>query len=252
MKIKWYGTASVEIIHLSTHILFDPFVPLKGSSISFSIDKYDGFSDIFVTHGHFDHISNLPEIVKRNSEVIIHCTKTPFKTLTLKGIPERNLNLITYGQEIHIGDITLRVFHGRHAVLDTISFSKLMHILKSPSRGNLPHIIRENRVCKENDETVCYHIETDGKYIFLMGSLNLRDDIEYPTGSDFLVLPYNGWKDNFPPALRIIERLQPKKVILTHYDVTFPPITMPVDLTPLLEKYPNIVSTIPYEKEVKI
>jgi len=43
---------------------------------------------------------------------------------------------------------------------------------------NLPHIIRENRIYKEDDETVCYQ-----------------------------------------------------------YDDTFSPITMPIDLTPLFEKY---------------
>ena len=60
-----------------------------------------------------------------------------------------------------------------------------------------------------------------------MGSMNLREDEAYPKNADLLVLPYNGWEDNFPPAARIIERLNPKRIVLTHYDDTFPPVTMP-------------------------
>jgi len=251
MRVRWYGTASVEIAHAADRILFDPFVPLKGSTVNVTIEKYDGFSDVFVTHGHFDHISDLPEVAKRNPRVVIHCTRTPFRTLAAKGVPQGNLDLITYGQEIHIGDITLHVFHGRHAVLD-VTVSRLVRVLRSPAKRNLFHIARENRVCKENDETVCYQVEAGGKSIFLMGSLNMRDDAAYPTGPDLLVLTYNGWKVNFPPAVKVIERLQPKRVILTHYDATFPPLTTPVDPTPLLKRYPDLVSTVRYEEEIEV
>jgi len=75
-----------------------------------------------------------------------------------------------------------------------------------------------------------------------MGSMNLRDDIIYPTESDILILPYNGWSDNFPPAVRVIERLKPKKVFLDHYDDAFPPLTSKLDLSPILNKYPGIVT----------
>ena len=93
----------------------------------------------------------------------------------------------------------------------------------------------------ENDETVFYKIEADEKNICLMGSMNLRDDSHYPVDADLLILPYNGWEDNFPPAVRIIERLKLKRVLLDHYDDTFPPLTMPLDLEPILEKYKGLV-----------
>ena len=109
--------------------------------------------------------------------------------------------------------------------------------MKSPARGNLPYIIKENSQCREKGETVFYEIETEGKKISLMGSLNLREDTDYPTGSDLLILPYNGWEDNYTPAVKIIDRLNPQKILLDHYDDTFPPITEPLDLDPILQKY---------------
>lgn len=64
-------------------------------------------------------------------------------------------------------------------------------------------------------------------------------------------MAYNGWKDNLPPAVRVIERLQPKKVFLDHYDDTFPPLTGKIDLAPILEKYAGKVKPlINNEKEI--
>ena len=251
MHIKWLGTASVAVIHGACRLLFDPFVPLKGSPVPVTIDHFDGYPHIFVTHGHFDHIASIPAIVRRNPKARVHCTRAPFKALLSKGVPERNLALIAPGQEIAFEDVKLRVYPGRHAVLGGLTRERLRALLKSPGRGNLPYILKEHRVCREKDETVCYHIKAGGQTLFLMGSLNLRDEPDYPAEPGLLLLPYNGWKDNLPPAVRVIERLRPKKVILTHFDVTFPPLTTPLDITPLQEAFPGLVYTVPYATDAE-
>ena len=200
-----------------------------------SLEEFDGFSDIFVTHGHFDHIVNLPEIVRRNPAVVIHCTQTPYHTLRKKGVPEKNLALLSFGQTLEVQGFCIRTYHGKHAELPKVSPSLVKRIFCSPALGNLPYALRENRLCPENEETVFYQIAAEGRTIALMGSLNLWEEVVYPTGMDLLILPYNGWTDNYPPAMRVIERLQPQRVVLDHYDDTFPPLTAPLDLTPILQ-----------------
>lgn len=241
MQLKWHGTAAVEAICASGRILFDPFVPLRGSGIDVRIEDYDGFDTIFVTHGHVDHIYNIPEIVRRNPDVCVYCTRTPYRTLQKRGVGKKNLTLIRFGQTLSVHGFTIRVLHGRHAILPKASPSLALEMLRSPHRRNLPFLLKEHLRSRENDETVFFQIEADGKTIAVMGSLNLRKDTEYPAGADLLVLPYNGWTDNYPPAVRAIRRLKPKRVLLDHYDESFPPFTRPVDLTPLLEKYPGRV-----------
>ena len=241
MQLKWHGTASVEVINASGRLLFDPFVPLKSSGIDVRMEDYDGFDTIFVTHGHIDHIYNIPEIVSRNPEVRVYCTRTPYKTLRKRGVPRENLKGIRYGQKLAVNGFSVYVLHGRHAVLPKASPSLILQMLRSPHRKNLPFLLWEHKHCPENDETVFYQIESEGKRVAVMGSLNLREDVKYPQGADLLVLPYNGWEDNFPPAVQVVERLKPKRVLLDHYDESFPPFTRPVDLSPVMERYPGLV-----------
>lgn len=248
MEITWYGTAAIKIHNSHGSILFDPFVPLSGSDISTVLSDYDGATDIFVTHGHFDHITHLPSVVLRNPDANIYCTKTPYQTLRKKGIPERNLVSICYGSEINISGFHIHAYHGKHAALPLPTISRLTYMLQSKNRRNLPFIMKEHLRCQENDETLFYQIECDGKQLSLMGSLNLRNDVVYPTGSDLLILPYNGWADNYPPAVRVIQRLNPKKILLDHYDDTFPPVTIPLNLNPILEQYPDKIRPLALNK----
>lgn len=244
MKLKWYGTASVEMECAAGRILFDPFVPLYGLKVDVTIKDFDGFSDIFITHGHFDHIYSLPELVHRNRKVKIHCTKAPYATLIKKGIPEENLELIQYGQTISKNGFTIQVLRGKHAVLPKASVKRFRYAFRSHTKRNLPRILLQNVICREKDETVLYRIEAEEKMIVLAGSLNLRHDVKYPTGADLLILPYCGWEDIFTPAVLIIERLKPKRVLLDHYDDTFPPVTMPLNLSPILDEYNGLVSVM--------
>ena len=250
MHLIWHGTASVEVVsEAGGRILFDPFVPLPGSDVPVKLADFDGFSEIFVTHGHIDHIVHLPQIAARNPDVRIHCTETPYRTLLKKGVPAKNLDLLRFGDVREMNGFRIRALHGRHAVLPKASRKRVLYALRSPARRNLPFILRAVLVCRENDETVFYQIEADGRTLSVMGSMNLRPDEQYPTGADLLVLPYNGWEDNLPPAVGIIERLQPKRVVLDHYDDTFPPLTMPLDLSPILDRFPETVTALALNKK---
>lgn len=59
MTITWYGTASIEIESGGEKLFFDPFIPLPGSSTLIDRDAYADARDIFITHGHLDHIGSI-------------------------------------------------------------------------------------------------------------------------------------------------------------------------------------------------
>ena len=235
MKITWYTTASICIDSNGKKILFDPFVPLKGSNIDVSISDYDGFDSILLTHGHFDHIVNILEIIQRNPSTKVYCTKTPYETLQKKGVPSSNLICISSTSYIEVNGFQIQVYPGKHANLEYNLMDRLLSLYTYKYAYNIPFILKENSICVENEETIYFDIHVEGKSIGLMGSLNIQD-IQYPT-CDVLILPYNGWLDNLSHAKEIVSKLQPKKIVLDHFDNSFPPFTTDMDLQPLMDEY---------------
>ena len=105
---------------------------------------------------------------------------------------------------------------------------------------NFLSLLFRNHTYAEGDETLAYLIETGGKKILVLGSLALREETEYPKYVDMLVLPYQGATDLVSAALAILARIEPRTVLLDHFDDAFPPISRRIDTKPLkkaLEEY---------------
>ncbi len=63
MEIIWFGTATLSISSGGESILFDPFLPLNAELPAPSIEELAALGDIFITHGHFDHLMHVPQAV---------------------------------------------------------------------------------------------------------------------------------------------------------------------------------------------
>ncbi len=226
MELRWYGTASLAVTSGETKLLFDPFLPLRGSSVKTRRSDYDGYPDVLVTHGHLDHIGSLPELDVAGRTV--WCTETPAETLRGKGV--ENVSVIAPGQTLTFGEMSVTVYRGKHIRFDAPTVLKtLFNVRMLKYAGNLPALLRENRICRENGETAAFLVRAEGRSLFVMGSLNLDCDEEYPTDADVLVLPYQGASRLCERSLAFIERLRPRAVFLDHFDDTFPPISGSID-----------------------
>ena len=237
MQITWKGNASVLLEAAGSRILFDPFVQLLGGEHPNTLEDFLDEEIIFITHGHFDHLVFVPEILDQ-SEATVFCTALPAATLeTLTDNTDR-IAQIKPGLEIPFqktsGKLIIKAWQGQHVHFDrklVASTIRPLHILRHIR--NVPFLLWANLHFPEGGEILAYEISAEGKHILLLGSMGLKEDVAYPQNVDLLILPYQGTSRLTETALQIIERIRPRKIMLTHFDDAFPPMTKTVDTRPL-------------------
>ena len=249
MFITWKGNASVLMEAGSERIVFDPFPELPGAANPNTLEDFLDEENILITHGHFDHLGFIPQLLEEG-DATVFCTKTPARTLEAFGEFSDRIVRIGPGMEFSLGDFAIRTYQGRHIVFDRrliMDTIRPLHFLRH--MRNLPWLLWANRAFQENGETLVYEIRAEGKRIILLGSLNLDYNSQIPAGADLLVLPYQGSSDLPGAARPVIRTLRPKKILLSHFDDAFPPLTKNVDLRGLkrmmTESFPDIPVIVP-------
>jgi L-ascorbate metabolism protein UlaG (beta-lactamase superfamily) len=268
MQITWYTNASIRLDIDELSLLFDPFVPLPGATSPKATDSkpanpitaadYLPAPHILITHGHLDHLRNVPELAKLGAGEII-ATATPHRVLTAKGVASDRLRQVKPGDELQFattdshGPVTVTIKRGKHIKFDwPLVLRSLINPRLLRYASNSITMIRDNMVYVENNETVIFEVAFAGKLITVLGSLSLAEDEQYTQHPDLLVLPYQGNSHLPPIALSVIERIAPQAVLLDHFDDAFPPITREIDTTPLIQalsqSYPQIKVIMPVQR----
>ncbi len=232
MKITWYGTASVVLQIGGVTLAFDPFLkdlPKKLKNKELDEGRrlaLEGQKTVFITHGHFDHLASVKPLYSQ-APCNIYLTKTPYKTLKRLNFPEDSLKEISVGDEVSFGSVRVRAVPGKH--VEYIKKEVAASIFK-----NLKYLHRSIRLgidyfrYPDNGEIVMFEVEGEGKLVQIMGSAGLRECFYYKTGADLLILPHQGRSDIDEHNKRIVQRLNPKRILLDHYDNSFPPFSADV------------------------
>lgn len=228
LRWRWFGTAAILMSAGGSSIIFDPFVSMNGK-----IDAYDHTvaaeaDGILITHGHFDHLADVPDLVGKYGQDI-YCSGTAAQTLRREGVDEKKIRVVAPGKHLKIGNFNITVRRGRHIVFDLrlilrTAFNRRVFTY----RDNLRKIAGLNRRYPAG-EVIIWEIEAGEKRILHLGSLNLAPEEVYPRGADLLTVPLQGRSDLNDFAMDILRRLEPKAIYLHHFDDTFPPVTDKVD-----------------------
>ena len=224
MKVTWYKTASLLLETEDTRIVFDPYLQFPKPDNKLLV-PFRSAQVVFITHGHFDHIADIPKIYE-NLPVRIYGTEAPLARLMKKGMTSDKLRHIAPGYIRTFGDLKITAYAGRHCRFDRTLIQETAgnwEFFRDPKA--LAKLLRMNLQYQEKDETLFYECREGEKRLQIMGSLGLRDEVKYPAGADLLILPFQGRSDLETYAMQFVERLQPKAVCLDHYDDAFPPMS---------------------------
>lgn len=249
MKITWYGTATLRLESDQGRVLIDPFFRRYGNRERLC-NIFSRENAIFITHGHFDHISNVYHIFGKRKDIKIFATKTPIRTLIEDGMEPEIFHEVEIGDCVTVNGFEARVWRGKHIRFDgklvqnTICSKRMLTHMTDFFRD----IVRWTHY-KEAGETVFWEFRAEGKRVQVIGSASIDETESYPVGADLLALSYQGRSDIETYVQPIIEKLQPKCIMPIHFDDSFPPISSEVDMDGfermMRERFPNIQLMIP-------
>ena len=195
--IKYISHADFQITTGAGKIIYiDPWFdnPIGG----FSREDVKGASLILVTHDHFDHVGQAPDIVKMTGGLLVANVETGRRLQNEFHIPAEKVCYFGYGMNI-----------GGNLLYEGISITMTQAFHSTASGAPCGYVI------KLEDGTTLYHAGDTGIFdsMKLIGELYKIDVAMLPIGSVFTMDPQQ--------AAWATKMISPKKVIPMHYK-TFP------------------------------
>jgi len=202
-----------------TILMVDPFLTRpkmtrvysgRVSPDSLAINAYIKRCDhILVSHTHFDHFMDAPEITTRTS-AIIHGSVNSCELARKLGVSESQTHRINAGNEFSIGDIRIKVIAAAHPWITGYTRGRLKKALKMPPR------LRDYRM----DFCLSFLITFQGKRILVWSSKRV-DDAEPADVIICRAVSGRRW------YAEMMESVQLRLVIPDHWDDMFPPLSEP-------------------------
>jgi len=211
-KIKWLSHAGFQITSGGGKVIYiDPW--FENPIGSFGLDDVKGADLVLVTHDHFDHVGQAPDIVKKTGGLLVANVETGRRIQSEFHIPAEKVCYFGYGMNI-----------GGNLVYEGISVTMTQAFHSTASGAPCGYII------KLEDGTTLYHAGDTGIFdsMKLFGQLYRIDVAMLPIGSVFTMDPFQ--------AAKAAKMISPKKVIPIHYK-TFPILVQdPKDFIALAKK----------------
>lgn len=258
IKISWFGTATILIETKDEKLLFDPFFRMNKKLEQPALEEFCKVDYIFNTHPHFDHLCDVPNILK-NTNAKIYGTPTMYLRLETQGVDvEKKTEILCPHDTLTTKNCEINSFRTKHVKNDLkIILKTAMRVIYKFQFKKATKILKTHNQYRMNGDILAFQVKTEGKNILIFGSAGYDENSQLPTNVDMLIWPFQGRSNMTKYSLPIIEKIAPKKILLDHFDDAFPPITQNVKLKKFIkvmnEKHPEIEIIVPkYKATYKI
>jgi L-ascorbate metabolism protein UlaG (beta-lactamase superfamily) len=133
IRFRWLGYVCFEIVLPSGRVLVvDPYIDYS-STAPVKCSEVTGADYIAVTHGHFDHVTDIGPLVDRFDSKVICSHQVAGPLAELFALDEARIIRITAGDTVEFDDLTVEVRRGEH-----IDLSAVMAAMYERATGRKP------------------------------------------------------------------------------------------------------------------
>lgn len=189
---------------------------------------------IFLSHGHFDHAYDVPEIAARTG-AWVYCGNGVDRALRQRGVDRKRLEVINRdGQEYVLPELEARAFFSRHVRFNA---ALVLRTVARCGRDIFP-LLRLSRAYPRG-QVLAWRFRMEGKLVLHFGSAGATAEelarlAQEPV--DLLLTPLQGNSRITDICYDQVAALRPRTVIMHHHDDFYPPLSSWVDPAPLLER----------------
>jgi len=237
MELKWLGTAGFEFKTGDHVFLVDPFVsrnPYASPKQGLNPGDMKKASRIFISHGHFDHILDVPQIALQ-TKADIYCSEAAGRFLKNHQVDTRQIKAVRMDKKtFHFQGYDGQAVFSNHIKFDAKLV--LSTLLKINMQVFKLFSLFQKFPC---GQVLSWRFYIEGKIIQFFGSAGsslkaLEKMGEIPI--DILLLPLQGHSDICRIGVDYVTHLKPRIVIPHHYDNFFPPISKVINIQPFVNE----------------
>jgi len=116
--IRWLGNANFEFAHKGKVFLFDAYFDRtpRSHKLGFAAKDVTKAEGIFVSHAHFDHISDIGPVARQTGARVVGAPIT-IETARKLGAPEQQLVVAKGGESMTFGDATVEIALAQHSTI---------------------------------------------------------------------------------------------------------------------------------------
>ncbi|MDI6874869.1 MBL fold metallo-hydrolase [Candidatus Solincola sp.] len=230
MRYRWLGTAGFELLSGRTSILIDPYLtrnPRARPEQPFRPEDLGHAEAIFLTHGHFDHTLDVPELVDI-SRAVVYASAAVCASLAARGVPWTRLRVRWPGEAAEVAPFRVTAVPACHVTFD----ARLVLTTLWRCRMELVDLARLGTSRYPTGEVLGWLVEAEGRTLLHLGSACMTWIPDCRV--DAFLVPVQGRTDICSVAAGLVDRVRPATVIPHHHDDFYPPLSQYVDLEPFL------------------